>query len=130
MIYGQILKEEDESTLQALQKKQTISKIRSVNNYIQNLLQKKIRIDLEIRRQKKVLSKLKKQSEFSLKTTLKLEGNLPIEEIRPLTQEECNLLRENSELFNYTKELDQEIDISDQLLEEITQLETFLFEEP
>lgn len=53
------------------------SKLESLKNQLANLLQKKIRIDLEIKRTRKKLSKLKEESKTLVKTSLQLEGVLP-----------------------------------------------------
>lgn len=131
MIHGRLLQEAKQSEdLKEISKRQCLSKIKSLNNYIENLLQKKIRLDLEIRRQKKVLSNIKKQSETLLKTSISMEGHIPLEEIRPLTSEEIEIIKENSELFEFTVDLDREIDVSNDLLQEISELEEFLCKEP
>lgn len=50
------------------------SKIKGINSYLATLLQKKIRLELEIRRTKQRLSKLKKMSMTIVKTSIQVEG--------------------------------------------------------
>lgn len=97
------------------------SKLQSVNNYIESLLQKKVRIDLEIKRQKKVLSKLKQKSSTELKISAKLEGT----DLRPLSREEIDTLKEDlgPKKFDSLVDLDKEVDRAINLLNEIQVLE-------
>lgn len=54
--------------------KTVTSKMASLNSHLKSLLQKKIRIDLEIRRTRKKLSKMKNRSSTYIKTSISLEG--------------------------------------------------------
>lgn len=91
----------------------------AVNRTIENLLNKKIRIDLEIKKQKNVLQNLKKQSSLELKTSLKLESFVP------LTLEETEQLKDSIDPFLYeqAKLLDQELDRCTENLQVISDLE-------
>lgn len=97
-------------------------KAEAVNRTIENLLNKKIRIDLEIKKQKTVLQNLKKQSSLKLKTSLRLE-NL-IESKMPLTSEELEQLEGSTDpaLLQEAKALDQELDHCIELLQKIEEL--------
>lgn len=123
MIYELLLQEQNQKVIKEdrLQSQILKSKIQSVNNYIESLLQKKMRLDLEIKRQKKVLSKLKQKSTTELKLSVELEG----ESLRPLSQEEIQILKEalSPTEFETLVDLDKEIDRATRLLDEIQVLE-------
>lgn len=75
MIYELLSSQKEELTLeQNFDSKTVTSKMASLNSHLKALLQKKIRIDLEIRRTKKKLSKMKNRSSTYVKTTVSLEG--------------------------------------------------------
>jgi regulator of replication initiation timing len=57
-----------------IKRKLLVSKIETLNNQLNSLLQKKIRIELEIKRTRKRLSKLKSESQTMFKTAVQLEG--------------------------------------------------------
>lgn len=99
--------------------KQLKSKMSSVTTNISNLLQKKIRIELEIKKQKKVLSRLKTQSSFQMKTILQLEeGEIFSKDLLDF------LKKENLEvIYEDIKDLDRLLDYSVVLLNEIENLE-------
>lgn len=113
-------KEEDTTFQDQMQRKILQSKLKGLNNHISNLLQKKVRIDLEIKRTKKKLSKLKKSSQTYVKTRVSLEGF----DYDQFTQDDLSLLLESvgEDVFQELLELDEEIEKSQQLLEEIAQL--------
>jgi hypothetical protein len=70
---------EDSSQIKKFEIRQIASKIKSLNILLQNLMQKKIRIDLEMKRTKIKLSNLRKMSQTNLKTSLQLEDyQLPL----------------------------------------------------
>jgi hypothetical protein len=98
-----------------------VSKLKSLNDHISNLLQKKIRIDLEIRRTKKKLSKLKSSSKTYVHTKLELEGFIP-EFYDPRIYNSILLEQVGKEVFQELLELDQLIDQADLLLQEIESL--------
>lgn len=52
------------------------AKIKGMNGYLTSLLQKKVRIDIEIRRTKTRLTKLKNRSQTLVKTSVQLENSL------------------------------------------------------
>lgn len=66
--------DQDPKRIQADLRKAQMSKMKSLTSQLQNLLQKKIRLDLEIRNTRKKLSKLKTASKNTLKVSLELEG--------------------------------------------------------
>lgn len=96
------------------------SKIQSVNNYIENLLHKKARIDLEIKRQRKTLSKLKKKSSTYLKLSLQVEDS----QVEALNEETILELsgKENFEVKDLI-ELNRETCRLNTLLEEVINLQ-------
>lgn len=90
------------------------SKLESLNNHLEALIQKKIRLDLEIRRTRKKLSKLKTQSSTKVKLGISAEGfNVPS------NREEVSLLQEqiDPQIFKSLADLDLEIDRSEEILE-------------
>lgn len=70
VLEAEAVKQKEDQT----QRRILLSKIKSVNDHIAALLQKKIRIDLEIRHSKKKLSQLKSQVQTLVKTRVELEG--------------------------------------------------------
>lgn len=95
------------------------SKLKSLTNQLQNLLQKKIRIDLEIRSTRKKLSKLKGSSATTLRASLTAEGfDLSLEPIP------VEILQEtiSSELIEELKEFDSVLDEADYTLSLIKDL--------
>lgn len=124
-IYGHFLesssirREETQGTREKTDLLSIKSKIQSVNNYIESLLQKKIRLDLEIKRQKKTLSKLNKKAKTEFRFSVELERELE----RPLSQEQKLLLEDKIESYYLLKDLQNEIRRSDSLIQEILNLE-------
>lgn len=112
----EILESQKEEQLQSMILK---SKMRSINNYIESLLQKKARIDLEIKRQKQVLSKLQRKSKMELKLSASLET------VRPLTPEEFAFIQEEKDPKELSTliDLDKEVDRAEILLTEISSLQ-------
>lgn len=101
-----------EATQDANAKRQLASKIRSLNSTLESLLQKKIRIDLEIRSVRKKLTKLKKSSNLEIKTHVSLESSL---------SPEIQGLRDYL-LDTTSNELEQELQRADYLLESYADL--------
>lgn len=125
MIFGSLLqevKEPSSSEKNSAERKLRTSKMKSLNSQLENLIQKKIRIDLEIQKTKKKLSKLKETSKTSVKTSLSLEGF----DYDQLTPEDCDQLRaENPNDFSELLSLDEQIYRSEGILEEIEELPLF-----
>lgn len=57
-----------------IERKILTSKIKTLQDQLSQLAQKKVRLDLEIRRTKKKLSKIRTQSQTLVKTRVELEG--------------------------------------------------------
>lgn len=101
----------------SLRRKAILSKMKGIQNQIEALLQKKIRLEFEIKSQKKKLSKLKQQSKFELKTAVELEGFNYDE----LTPKQSLLLEDKigSEEFDILLQLQENIDSTEQLLSQL-----------
>jgi hypothetical protein len=112
-------KKKDSQPEQQISIKQLRSKMSSVTNNISNLLQKKIRIELEIKKQKKVLTRLKNQSSFQMKALLQLEEGEIFSGNLHQYLEEKELVTIYEDLF----ELDHLLDESVVILREIENLE-------
>lgn len=95
------------------------SKMKSLNNQLNSLLQKRIRINLEIKRTKVALTKIKKKSITEVKTSINLEGS------GPLSEEETRKVRESMSSKEYESllDLDRELDEAEFILEEVEKLE-------
>lgn len=106
----------DQLELKAIQ-----SKIKNLNDTLEILVQKKIRLDLEIQRTRKKLSKMKKLSSTKLSASLSLESL----EVDPETI--VNLLSEiqDKEFLNLVLSLDQEIDRAEKNESEVERLPLF-----
>lgn len=118
------LQEEKSDKLQEkLRRQSLLSKLRSLNNYLEAIIQKKIRLDLEIKRTRVQITKLKSITSTEVKATALREGF----ETLPLSQKETRKLLElvGSEEFNFLKDLDEEIDRAQYLLEEYRDLPLF-----
>lgn len=104
----------------SMQRSLLTSKLKSLNDHLSALLQKKIRIDLEIKRTKKKLSKLKSQSQTYVKTRVQLEG-LNYETFGP---DEKKILIENvgQEVFEEIYNLDKQVYDAESILEELENL--------
>lgn len=124
MIYGsfQSLEESSSSQEKTAERKLRTSKLKSLNSQLENLIQKKIRIDLEILRTKKKLSKLKESSKTSVKASLSIEG-FDYDSFSPednLTLQE-KLPTDYQDLLN----LDEQIYRSEEILKETEDLPLF-----
>lgn len=118
------LQEEKSDKLQEkLRRQSLLSKLRSLNNYLEAIIQKKIRLDLEIKRTRVQITKLKSITSTEVKATALREGF----ETLPLSEKETRKLLElvGSEEFNFLKDLDEEIDRAQYLLEEYRDLPLF-----
>lgn len=118
------LQEEKSDKLQEkLRRQSLLSKLRSLNNYLEAIIQKKIRLDLEIKRTRVQITKLKSITSTEVKATALREGF----ETLPLSEKETRKLLESvgSEEFNFLKDLDEEIDRAQYLLEEYRDLPLF-----
>lgn len=106
-----------------LRRKSLLSKLRSLNSYLESIIQKKIRLDLEIKRTRVQISKLKSITSTEVKASATREGF----ERYPLTPRESLRLLEQvgQEEFNFLRELDEEIDRAQYLLEEYQDLPIF-----
>lgn len=60
-----------------LQRQTLTSKMETLKNQLENLLQKKIRIDLEIKRTRKKLTRIKSEAQTFVRTSIQLEGANP-----------------------------------------------------
>lgn len=121
MIFSVLKEESPQSNQESLDRRLLTSKLKSLNTILQNLLQKKIRIDLEIRRTKKRISKLKSQSQTYVKTHVELEGDLNYDH---LSNQDLKVLQERfgEQVFSELFELDKEVFEAQQLLTEIEKL--------
>lgn len=98
------------------------SKLKSLQNQLEILIQKKIRIDLEIKRTKKKLSKIKESSKTEVKTRLSLEGF----DYDSLTLDQSRLFQEKfPDEFKDLLALDEQIVHSEELLQESEELPLF-----
>ena len=123
-MFARILSEEVSSKMETdstkqeeeMQRKILFSKIKGLNDQLSALLQKKIRIDLEIKRTRKKLSKLKSQSSTFVKTRIQLENFDPLS----FTSEDLQLFQEavGEDAFQSYLKLDQEIDRAELLLQD------------
>jgi hypothetical protein len=93
------------------------SKMKSLNNQLNLLTQKKLRLDIEIKRTKKKLSKIKKSSMTNIQAKLQIEGF----DYSKFSPDDLNLLREQvgPEEYEELLELDKEIDEADIILQSI-----------
>lgn len=91
------------------------SKMSTLRNHLQALLQKKIRIDLEIKRTKKKLSKLKTTSQTYIKTRVSFEG-FDYDHLDPSTME---LLKEKIGQDNFLElqQIDEQVYLIEELLD-------------
>lgn len=96
------------------------AKLKGLNGYLTSLLQKKIRIDLEIKRTKRQLSKLKKSSSTKLKTSIQLENALATG--NPLNLRELRLLAEETLPASVLQEFTEVLLESEKLLCEVAEL--------
>lgn len=108
----------------SVQRKLFTSKLKSLNDQISNLLQKKIRIDLEIKRTKKKISKLKSNSLTYIKSSVQLEGfnydSLDNE------NEALNFINEvGQETYQELWNLDEQIFRAEKLLSELESVPLF-----
>jgi len=95
------------------------SKIKSLNNLIQNLMQKKIRIDLEMKRTKVKISNLKKMTMTSAKASLKLEDHqFPI----PSRDEAIQICEQNGIDFEDFLEINEILKRAEELEREFEEL--------
>lgn len=110
-------KKNSQLELQALQ-----SKMKSLREHLQALADKKIRLDLEIKRTRLKLSKLQKYSTTRLKTSLSLE-NMELKKGQNI--KDFVLEQFGQEFFDVTYSLDQEIDKTIELLDDLESLPLF-----
>lgn len=110
-------KKSSQLELQALQ-----SKMKSLREHLQALADKKIRLDLEIKRTRLKLSKLQKYSTTRLKTSLSLE-NMELKKDQNI--KDFVLEQFGQEFFDVTYSLDQEIDKAIELLDDLESLPLF-----
>jgi predicted nucleic acid-binding Zn-ribbon protein len=99
------------------------SKLETLNHTLENLIQKKIRIDLEIRRTKKKISKLKTSSQTLVKTRVELEGF----NYDAFSEIDSIDLRSkiSEEMFQELFELDRQVFIASNLIKEVDSLPLF-----
>lgn len=110
-----LLEQADEANRKLL-----ISKLKGLNDHLSNLVQKQLRLELEIKRTKKKLSRLKNDSQTYVKAKIQLEGFNQF----PLSQEQTRMLSEKVgyETFKEIIQLDQLIDEATDLNQEIEKL--------
>jgi len=72
------LQESSRQQSRIIEQRQILSKIKSLNILIQNLMQKKLRIDLELKRTKIKISNLRKMTSTTLKSSLQLESDIDV----------------------------------------------------
>lgn len=98
------------------------SKIKGVNSYLASLLQKKLRIELEIRRTRTRLSKLKSRSQTIVRTKINLEGQCSVNEyLEMLFSESFN--EETDPSWEDYQRFKEAVDETDSLLQEVQILE-------
>jgi len=100
------------SQAKSIELRQVASKIKSLNILFQNLMQKKLRIDLELKRTKVKISSLRKMTQTNLKSSLQLETHS-----LPITRSQLQSLCEELNL-----EFQDIVDL-DELLDEAVALE-------
>lgn len=127
MLFDYLSFEEEESFLleqndQAMRKLLT-SKMKSLEQHLESLVQKKIRLDIEIKRTKKKLSKLKTSGSDYIKARIELEG-FSLEQFGP-DQEQMFLESLGLNTFLDFQELDQLVDRAEQLIQEVEDLPLF-----
>lgn len=109
---------------QNLQIRSLASKIKGLNDHLQALLQKKIRIDIEIRKTKRQITKLRQSKNFVLKTSVALEQSFAADPDHPFE----SFLRQLEE-YQILQDLEQENERSSVLLKEFEGIESFLYPE-
>lgn len=109
-----------EASEETIERKLLSSKIKSLNNQLASLIQKKIRIDLEIKRTKRKLTKIKNQSLTNVKMKVELEGF----NYDSLSQEQLEFLQESigQEDFKSLLDLDEQIILADRILKDYQDL--------
>lgn len=112
MISNYLLESNQESA-QDFESKLLLSKLKSLNEHLSALIQKKIRIDLEIKRTRRKLSKLKQQSKTYVKTRVEIEGF----DYDLFTPEDLIPLQESvgEEAFKKLIKLDSEVERAEKL---------------
>lgn len=113
--------EASESQMKSAERKMRTSKLKSLRNYLEIIIQKKIRLDIEIKRTKEKISKIKESSKTEVKTSLSLE-NFDYDSFSNEDREE--LLRRDPELFQELFDLDEQIFLTENLLSELEELQT------
>lgn len=113
--------EASESQMKSAERKMRTSKLKSLRNYLEIIIQKKIRLDIEIKRTKEKISKIKDSSKTEVKTSLSLE-NFDYDSFSDEDREE--LLRRDPELFQELLDLDEQIFLTENLLSELEELQT------
>lgn len=111
---------ENQQNEEGLERKLLRSKLETLNHTLENLLQKKIRIDLEIKRTKKKLSKLKSSSQTLVRTKVELEGF----NYETFSLDDHDLFRAKISEKEYKEllELDREVFIAEGLIQEADEL--------
>lgn len=124
MIYGsfQSVEESSSSLEKVAERKLRTSKLKGLNSQLESLIQKKIRIDLEIQRTKKKLSKLKESSKTSVKASLSMEG-FDYDSFSP--EDNLNLQEKLPADYPDLLSLDEQIYRSEEILKEIEDLPLF-----
>lgn len=113
--------EASESQMKSAERKMRTSKLKSLRNYLEIIIQKKVRLDIEIKRTKEKISKIKESSKTEVKTSLSLE-NFDYDSFSNEDREE--LLRRDPELFQELFDLDEQIFLTENLLSELEELQT------
>lgn len=116
---SELLTEVGPSQEASLRRKAVQSKLKSLTSQLQLLLQKKIRIDLEIRSTRTKLNKLKTRSSAEFKTSLQFEGvdtssvPIPIQAVKEAV---------SPELFEEFQEFDKALREADVIVEQTMDL--------
>lgn len=107
-----------------VRKREISSKIKGANGYLQTLLQKRIRIDLEIKKTTKRIARLKKLVNPKISNGKKASSARSLQSLQEIVQQYNSIISEeglNPEDINST--LEALIHESDGLLDEVAQMQ-------
>lgn len=105
------------------QRKAILSKLKGLNDHLAALIQKKVRIDLEIKKTRNVITRIRQRSSFQMKLSTSLESDLtgdPFQDFPALLR-----IQANQEIED---QLALEADRAEELLREVTEIEDYLYD--